>query len=175
MRLTPAELVELYEAVIKTSGHPDPLGYMARVLLFSQGDPDYIDAELKQGFMPVNVEDALTEVGAKEVQSLQSNVVTTIAMDLNFFTEFGSIDAMIIAFHSGRDAATTEPFTAEDQELLDIMPDARDNTLDMMYPPLASVEDVITLLTETGKIDDLTKERTDFFKLLTKGGSSASN
>lgn len=175
MRLTPTEIVELYEAVIKTSGHPDPLGYMSRALLFSQGDPDYIDAELNQGFMPVNVEDALTEVGAKEVQSLQSNVVTTLSMDLNFFTEFGSIDTMIIAFHSGRDAATTEPFTSDDQALLDAMPKMRENALDLMYPPLATVEDVITLITNNQRNNSLTAEQSKFFKVLSEGGSSVSN
>ena len=87
MILTDDELRGLYEAVIRGSGHPDPIGYMASIILTSEGDPDYIGADGKMGLMPVTPDYAASLVGATEVLSIQANVIATLAMDMLLFEQ----------------------------------------------------------------------------------------
>lgn len=166
MQLSNQELLEVYEGVVKASGHPAPLSYMTRALLFSEGDPDYIGVDGKVGFMPVNPGDALEQVGAQEVQSLQSNIIATIAMERNLFTELGDIDQMIIAFHFGRDQLNADTTRGEPKELLDALPDLQRDTMALLYPPLATVSDVITMLKSSINTKKLSKRELEFFEFL---------
>lgn len=145
--MTGNELRSLYESVVKQSGHPDPVGYMARALAFSDANPDYMDIEGKQGFMPVHPDRALKEVGAKNVSLLENNVPATLAMDMLYFDQFGRIEDMIVAFHEGIDAVGNP--SDELRELLDNLPELRQSMIEIIAPRLATVDDVISILTKT--------------------------
>jgi len=170
MRLTERELLELYEAVVKPFEHPDPLGYMVRALLVSEGDPDFIDGDGDRGFMPVNPSRATETTGVQEVQSLQNNVIATLSLDRILYENYQSIDDMIIAFHFG-DEAVAEEYTGEQKAFLDAVNDGRPEVEDLLYPPLATVEDVIKLLSESESKKKMTKSRKDFFRKLIKNGA----
>lgn len=141
------ELRSLYESVIKQSGHPDPVGYMARALAFSDANADYLDIEGKQGFMPVHPDRALKEVGAKNVSILENNIPATLAMDMLYFDQFGRIEDMVVAFHEGIDAVGNP--SDEMRELLDNLPELRKSMTEIVAPRLATVDDVISILTKT--------------------------
>lgn len=158
--MTPEELRGLYEAVVKSSGHPDPIGYMARAMVFSDSDPDYIDVEGRQGFMPVHPDRAMQSVGSRDVQSLQGNVATTMAMDIMYFDQFGSLRDMMVAFHEGPDAVGS-PLSAEMKELMDALPELRDEIKKVVSPRLATVDDVIKILTRKTTVS---KKRIEAFK-----------
>lgn len=165
MILTPQELVEVYEAMVKPFGHPDPLGYMTRALIVSEGDPDYIDVEGKRGFLPVLPQDALELVGAQEVQSLQGNLIASLAMDRVLFDQFGTVNKMIIASEFGADNVG-ENLTPKQKQFIEDVDDSREDTHKIMYPPFAKVEDIIKLLDEN-KIDPrLSNKRKSFFEFL---------
>ena len=170
MILKPKELTQLYEAVIKPFGHPDPLGYMTRALLESEGDPDFIDASDKRGFMPANPTRAMEMVGATEVQSLQGNVIATLAMDRLLFDEYGSIDKMILAFHydPDNDIELDEP-NKDMKDFIKEVNESRKDMLHLMYPPLATVSDIINALDER-KVDvRLSAKEKSFFSYLLEG------
>lgn len=145
MKLTDLQLRQIYQAVVKTSGHPDPVGYMARAIVFSDGDPDYVDIEGKMGFMPVTPDRAMEEVGSSDVQSLQGNILTTLAMDIQYFSNLKTIEGMVIAFHEGI-AALQQQRSEEMTDLLDALPQLRSDVLEILSPRLATVEDVIKLM-----------------------------
>lgn len=165
MILTTRELVQIYEGVIKPFGHPDPLGFMTRVLIESEGDPDYIDAEGKRGFMPVLPEVALELTGATEVQSLQSNLIATLSIDRINFDKFKGVDTMIIAFHFGDDAAD-RPRTSEQNALINDINESRQEVQELMYPPFATYKDVIKVLDPSQVDTRLTTDEKDFFVFL---------
>ena len=164
MELSPDDLREIYEALIKPSGHPDPMGFMARIILTSGGDPDYVHVDGKMGLMPVTPDYAFNITGSKDVQSLQGNIMTTLAMDTMLFQNLKSLKMAIIKFHDGFDAESPSPETAE---ILEELPDARIEIRDAMYPPLATVADVIRLITPDDKTN-ISNERLDFFKFLSR-------
>ena len=95
MQMEQKDLKMLYEAVIKSSGHPDRMGFMARIMLTSGGDPDYIDIEGKVGLMPVDPSVAAQAVGATDVQSVQGNITATLAMDMLIFQQTMDVEMMI--------------------------------------------------------------------------------
>ena len=146
MKLNDEELRALYETAVRTAGHPDPVGYMARALVFSEADPDYLDVEGKMGFMPVHPDRAIAEVGARDVQSLQSNVAATLAMDILYFDQFQSLEEMIIAFHEGVEVVA-EPRSEEMQELIENLPELREKMREIVLPRLATIDDVIKFMT----------------------------
>lgn len=157
--MTHNELRSLYDSVVKQSGHPDPVGYMARAVAFSDANPDYIDIEGRQGFMPVTPDRALKEVGAKNVSILENNVPATLAMDMLYFEQFGRIEDMIVAFHEGVDAVGNP--SDDLRELLDNLPELRQGMTEIIAPRLATVDDVIAILTKPNKPD---KDRLEAFK-----------
>lgn len=160
------ELRALYQAVIKTSGHPDPVGYVARAMVFSELNPDYIDISGKMGFMPITPDRAAQTVGATEVQSLQGNVIATLAMDMMHFEQLENIQDMIVAFHEGIDAVSL-PLSDEMKELIDALPELREQMLEILSPRLATVDDVIRVLTQKNSIP---KKRLDAFKEILRAG-----
>lgn len=168
MILETQELLQLYEAVVKPFGHPDPLGYMARALLESEGDPDYIDVEGKRGFMPVDPARALEMTGASEIQSLQSNLVATLTMDRMLFEDYRSIDDMIIAFHYGDDATSGDK-TKSQSDFIALVNEGRQDVHRLMYPPFATVKDVIKALDERNVDRRLSTDEKNFFSYLLKG------
>lgn len=168
MILSTNQLVELYEGLVKPFGHPDPLGYMTRALLTSEGDPDFIDVAGKRGFLPVLPELALEMTGVTEVQSLQSNIITTLTMDRMWFDQFRNIDKMIVASQFGPDEVNDE--LSKDQKVfVDSIDDARADTYQLMYPPMATVKDVIEVLNLSRVDRRLTTGERDFFELLLRG------
>lgn len=156
------ELEQLYTGVVQKAGHPDPLGYMARAIMMSGGNPDYIDVEGKAGFMPVKPELAQSAVGAVDVHSLMGNVVATLAMDRLYFQQRGTIEGMVTMFHSGATALRPNKDT---KEMLAELPAAREDIYNMIFPRKATVDDVITLLTP-GKEHRLSKDEKEFFTFL---------
>ena len=166
--LTPKELLQLYESVIKPFGHPDPLGYLTRALLESDGNPDYVDVEGKRGFMPVLPEVALEMTGATEVQSLQGNVVATLTMDRMLFDKYRTVDSMMIAFQYGEDSLGDTP-TKHQKEFINEVNESRGYTQQLVYPPLATVSDVIDALDERDVDKRLTGKEKSFFSYLLKG------
>jgi len=165
MILTPSELVELYEGVVKPFGHPDPLGFITRALIESGGDPDYIDVDGKQGFMPVLASRANEMTGSEEVQSLQSNLVSTLTMDRLIFQTNKSIDEMMIIFHFGENSID-DGLTKEHKSFITDVNDSRQEALSIMYPPFATVQDIIKALDPSNVDTRLTNEKENFFKFL---------
>lgn len=165
MILTQTELLELYEGVVKPFGHPDPLGFMTRALLLSEGDPDYVNLSNEVGFMPVVPDRALDMVGASEVQSLQGNVVATLAMDRLNFDKYRGIDEMILVFHFGESVIQSGP-NKEQRDFLNEVKEARPDTYDLLYPRMATVADVIEVLGKSNVDKRLTQGEVSFFEFL---------
>lgn len=165
MILSAEELQDLYEAVIKPFGHPDPLGFVTRAIIFSGGDPDYIDTDGLVGFMPVDPTLAMDMVGAQEVQSLQGNLVATLAIDRILFNEYKSINEMIVRFHFP-EVQENVLETKQAKDLIKEVNETREEILDIMYPKLATVDDVIKLIQERDKTTKLTDNQSKFFDKL---------
>lgn len=170
MILSQQELLELYEAVVKPFGHPDPMGFMTRAILLSGGDPHFVEG-IKRGFMPVNPNTAFELVGATEVQSLEGNVIASLAIDRINFDKFQNVDDMVISFHFENDVIDTLNRTPKQQTLLNDIEESRNDVNQLIYPPLATVDDVIKVLTANQESADISKDQKDFFKLLLKGAS----
>lgn len=167
MILSVDELRGVYESAVRASGHPDPIGYMARAILDSGGDPDYIGVDGKVGFMPVHPDYAAKLVGATEVQSLQGNIIATLAMDIILFQQTQDLRMSMILFHDGQDA--TQQASDETQDILDELDDARQHMHDTLFPRLATVEDVIKLLGDDGDDNNVTDDKMKFFEYLSNG------
>jgi len=134
MEMNERQLKDLYDAVVKTSGHPDPVGFMARIMITSQGDPDYLDAGGLMGIMPVNPDRAIAMVGATEVQSLQGNLTATLAMDSLIFQDTLNLEAMVVTFHE---------FDGDD--IWAELDEARSVVREFLFPRLATIKDVIEM------------------------------
>lgn len=169
MILPTEELLNVYEGVVKPFGHPDPLGFMTRALLTSEGDPDYIAVDGRRGFLPIQPELALEMTGASEVQSLQGNLVAALTIDRMFFEKLRSVERMIIATHYGEENVIDEP-TGKHKQFIEDINDGREDTRLLMYPPLATVADVIKLLNPDRVDKRLNQDEKDFFELLLRGG-----
>lgn len=165
MELSQLELVELYEAVIKPSGHPHPLSYITRVLLLSGGDPDYIDITGKIGFMPVLPGYANTLVGSNDVATLQGNIMTTLAMEIKLYQETGDLEQMYVMFHDGIGTVVPSEST---KEMLTVLPEAIVETQELVQPRLATVDDVMSMFESTDD-NQLTDDQLKFFKVLVNG------
>lgn len=159
MELTQEELIELNEALIKPFGHPDPLGYVARVLATSGGDPDYVDLRGKMGFMPVKSQRAMDMTGAQSVVGLEDNVIATLTMDRMLITQYnGDVDRAMIDFHFEN---SVNPYTVEQEGFIEGINQARLEVKKLLYPRLATVKDVIEALdqsTISEKLDNKTKK-----------------
>ena len=164
--LTTDELRNVFEVLVKPIGHPDPVGFMARALLTSEGDPDYIDVNGKQGFIPLDPNRVALELGATDVQSLEGNVMTALALDMKYFQQFNNLNKMITGTH--QDFETAENPTAETRLLLDELADAKVEVNELLFPPLATVEDVIDVLRASVN-DTPSKNRLKFFKEILNG------
>lgn len=165
MELSSRELLQIYESMIKPFGHPDPLGFITRVLLLSGGDPDYIDSDGNQGFMPVMADVAIEMTGVPEVQTLQNNLTATLTIDRLYFESLTSVDRMIIAFHFSEEEATGT-LTNEHLDFLNDVNEGRKESLAILYPPIATVENVIELLNEDLIDERLSTNEKSFFKTL---------
>lgn len=170
MKLGQEELMQLYEAVVKPFEHPDPLGYMVRALLVSEGDPDFIDGDGDRGFMPVSPSRATQMTGVQEVQTLQNNVIATLTMDRMLYEQYQSIDDMIVAFHFGEEVVQEE-YQGDEKAFLEAVTEAHEDVEDLLHPPLATVDDVISLLDQSDSCGKMSKSRKTFFKKLIKDGA----
>ena len=154
MILEQAELKVLYESVVKSSGHPDRMGYMARIMLTSGGDPDYIDISGRVGLMPVDPSAAAQITGATDVQSIQGNVLATIAMDMLIFQQTMDVEMMIREFHR-----------EDSDEILSELDEARIEVDKFLHPRRATVEDVMTMIADD-EDEDVPHDRMIFFEAL---------
>ena len=164
MKLTNDELRELYVGLVKPFQHPDPLGFMTRVLLLSEGDPDFVDGD-ERGFLPINATYASEQTGVPEIQSLENNVIAGLSLDRINFERYQNIDDMVIATHHEGEVDPSE-YTVEQQDFLNAVEETRQEVLLILEPPLATVDDVIDLLTENRKGLGITKKQNDFFCFL---------
>lgn len=166
MILQPAELLELYEGVIKPFEHPDPLGYLTRAIISSGGDSDFYE-DGRVGFMPVNPTTALQLTGANEVFSLQSNVVTTLSIDRLNFEKYQGVNDMILAFHF--DDFQFGNVTRKQQQFIDEIDESRSEVNDLLFPRFATVDDVVKLLQDNQDDFDLKDSHKKFFEFLLQG------
>lgn len=149
MILTPQEFRDIYDALVSKSGHPDPMGYMARIMLTSGGDPDYMDSKGRHGLMPTTPEYAKQLVGSSDVVTLEGNIMTTLAMDSILFDRTGTLEAMINFFHSlGNVAGNTES-----HQILKHLEEATDEMEKMIHPPIATFKDVVDFLSSNEPVD----------------------
>lgn len=167
--MTSRELRVLYESIVKPFGHPDPMGYMTRALIMTEGDPDYIGMDGKRGFMPVDPSRALEEVGVSDVQSLQGNVIATLTMDRMLFESYRTINDMIIAFHFDMGDEETWESQPKYKSFIKDIDDSRDDARLMVYPPRATVKDVIKLVSDSETDKRLDTTELNFFKRLMRG------
>ena len=168
MELSTDELRDVYDVMVRPQGHPDGIGFMARALLLSGGDPDHIDINGKQGFIPLDPDATLATIGVMDVQSLEGNVSAAIAMDIQNMQAVRSVEDMIVATHDGINRVGNP--TKETQAVLDDLDEAREEVQDMLFPRLATVEDVIKLL-RASETATPSKTRMKFFKELINGQS----
>lgn len=159
--LTAQELQDVYNAMVKPIGHPDPVGFMARALLRSGGDPDYIGVDGTMGFLPLDADRALAELGALDVQSLEGNIGAALAADVQNLEKAGTLRGMMILTHDG-----DENPSPETQAMLDDLDAAKVEMKEILFPRLATVEDVIMVL-KARKTP--TKTRMNFFEGLLNG------
>lgn len=164
MQLTQDEMIEIYESLVKPFQHPDPMGYMTRALLLSNGDPDFVNLKGELGFMPVSPKRAFEMTGAKEVQSLQNNVIATLSMDKILFEEYeGDLERMIVSFHWEDSSGN---FSSEQSDFLEEVNSERNDMKDLLYPRLATVKDVIELLEDNMVDTRLNSSKKSFFEKL---------
>lgn len=163
MILDSLELRELYEGVIKPFEHPDPIGFVTRALLMSEGDDQYIGEDGRFGFMPMTSEQG-REVGVNDVFSLENNVTAALAYDRVKHDELGNINDMIKTFHFPDDELS------KNESFIDEVDESRSDTYSIMYPRFATRKDVIELLTEASDPNKLTKQEKEFFDYLTDKG-----
>lgn len=166
MQLNTEQLRDVYEAMVKPVGHPDPLGFMARAILTSEGDPDYIDINGTQGFIPLDPDRAIEQIGVLEVQSLEGNIGAALALDIEHIERFGNSTDMIVATHDGLERVGNP--TPETKEMLEALPEAREEMRELLFPPLATVEDVIAVLQASDDVKP-NKTRMKFFEGLLNG------
>lgn len=168
MELSADQLRDLYGAMIRPIGHPDPIGFVARALLLTDGDPDYIDINDKQGFIPLDPDRVMQELGAMDVQSLEGNVSAALAMDIQNLERFGTMEDAIVATHDGAESVGSP--SEETRQMLDDLPEAREEVHALLFPRLATVDDVVKLL-RASETEAPSKTRMKFFKELVNGQS----
>lgn len=159
--LTNDDLRDIYESMVQPSGHQNPMQFMARILLNSGADPDYVGADGKVGLMPVLPSVATSMVGAPEAATLAGNLSATLAMDQLIFQNVTSEEMAYIKFELGVEASG---HTRETKEEWKALPELTIQLRDKLYPPLATVEQVIRILTK--RPDKVSKTRTAFYKKL---------
>lgn len=170
MKLSDEELRVLYQGTVKPFQHPDPLGYMTRALILSEGDPDFVDGD-DRGFLPIRPQQ-VTDLGVAEVQSLENNVIATLTLDRLNFDKYGTVDNMVLATHFPDepllegDTLNESSRTSEQNQFLNDIEDARVDVLNILEPRLATVEDVIKVLSDNRDNMGISKERKEFFSYL---------
>lgn len=164
MILTDDELRELYVGLVKPFQHPDPLGFMTRALLLSEGDPDFVDGK-DRGFMPLNGTYIIDTTGVPETQSLENNITGALAIDRLNFDQYKDVDLMVIASH---EEGVFDPnnLTSEQNTFLSEIQDSREDVLRILEPPLATIDDVVKLLTATRDNVNIPANQLDFFDYL---------
>lgn len=165
MTLEQEELLQLYEALILPFGHPDPLGFVTRAALLSELDPNFVDGQ-ERGFLPIRTDIAAEMTGATEVQTLQNNVITALTIDRMNFDKYQTVDDMVIATHFPDLIPDPNNRTSAQTALLNAIADERNDVYEIMYPPFATVKDVVKLLKANQNNIDVPKERLDFFRML---------
>lgn len=142
---------EIFFAVIKTSGHTDPVGYLARAYYLSGGDENF-NQDGKMGFYPVEPGIAFDMVGSNDVFSLTGNIQTTLLMENMLINQVG-YEAMV-GMMTG----------------LEELPDfdkLYEKILSILYPRKATVKDVIKLIKPVlSDKQDISKQEEEFYKLL---------
>lgn len=147
MIVSDTELRGIYEQVVMQMGHPDPIGYVTRAIMQSGGESQYIGGDGKMGFMPIEPERAKEMVGSTNMLDLYMNVMTTVTIDMMYFSQYNDIEDMIIAFHWGEEAVTdTDVRTKEQKQFLKDLEEGRQEIARIVSPPRATVEDVMRMI-----------------------------
>lgn len=147
MIVSDTELRGIYEQVVMAMGHPDPIGYITRAIMRSGGESEYIGGDGKMGFMPIEPERAQEMVGSENMLDLYMNVMTTVTIDMMYFSQYNDIEDMIIAFHWGEEAVTeTDGRTKEQKQFLKDLEEGRKEIAKIVSPPRATVEDVMRMI-----------------------------
>ena len=151
MILSSQELKQLYRGFLSQFGHPDPLGYIARALLESEGNPAYYGVDGKAGFLPVLPQRAAEMTGSSDVSTLQGNVTATITMDLMFMEQYRNVEDMIVAFHFGEEAVSPgeEDYTGRAKSFLASVALLRPEVASIVDPPRATVNDVMKAIRDS--------------------------
>ena len=165
MTLEQAQLLELYEALVLPFGHPDPMGFMTRAALLSELDPNFVDGQ-ERGFLPIRADIALEMTGATEIQSLESNVIAALSMDRLNFEKYQTVDDMVIATHFPDTPPDPNNRTSAQTTLLNAIANERNDVVELIYPPLATVKDVVKLLKENKDNIDIPEDQKQFFRML---------
>lgn len=147
MILNAFQLRDIYEAFVVPMGHPDPVGYITRALLMSGGDAEYVGGDGKLGFMPVDPRVAMEMIGTGNVYTLQDNVTATVTMDLMFFTTYGTLEDMMVAFHFGEALVSPDGiYRGNLKKFIDNVYEMREDVRDIVSPRRATAKDVFRLL-----------------------------
>jgi len=168
MELTNAQLKLLYQSVIKQLAHPDPVGYIARALLETGGDPMYYGADDRVGFMPIDPWVAVEQTGISNMTDLNDNVMATVMVDKINFKKYGSIDSMIRAFQFGENEANNDQ-SVKINAFIKSVNDTRSSVLEIVEPRMATLKDVITILEQSIKSSEPKPIVTRFVKQVLEG------
>lgn len=147
MVVSDTELRGIYEQVVMAMGHPDPVGYITRAIMESGGDTEYIAGDGRMGFMPVDPARAKEMVGPSNMLDLYSNVMTTVTIDMMLFSQYNSLEDMVVAFRWGEEAINeTGSYTKEQKQFLKTLDESRQDIREIVSPRRATVEDVMRLM-----------------------------
>jgi hypothetical protein len=163
MKLTDDQLRTLYFGTVKPFQHPDPVGFMTRALLLSEGDPDFVE-DNNIGFMPLDPDHVFERTGVTDVFSLQENVIAALTLDRLNFEQGRSVEDMVLATHFPE--VVSDQRTKAQQEFLDAIAENRKDVHDILEPPLATLKDFIRLLKQSSETANVSKEEQDFFEFL---------
>ena len=163
MELKNEELKVIYQSVVKPFNHPDPVGFIARALLETGGDPDYYGSDDRVGFIPLDPRIAMEKTGIRNMTSLNENIFAAMTIDAMNFEEYGSIDAMIRAFHFGEKEALNENNQKATAFIKDVN-SSRPAVLEIVSPRKATLKDVMDILKASIKFADANRTVVRFVK-----------
>lgn len=147
MIVSDVEVRGIYEKIVMAMGHPDPIGYITRAIMCSAGESQYIGGDGKMGFMPIEPERAKEMVGSENMLDLYMNVMTTVTIDMMYFSKYNDLDDMVIAFHWGEEMVKdVGEYSGEQKQFLKNMEEGRQQIINIVSPPRATVEDVMRMI-----------------------------
>jgi hypothetical protein len=143
MRFSDPQIKEIYQALIKPFGHPDPIGFMCRAKMYSDWDSDFVDIYSgKRGFMPMTdmFVQAILGQPTGDLTDLQINLQTALMVDMMLYSQVNSVPAMNYVFDTQDEAGF---YNQASSDALNIEIDKlRPNVKRICDPPIATVSDI---------------------------------